>query len=131
MSLESEQQIRALQEKAEQALSDAQLLLENGSVEAAINRGYYTVFQAARAALLTEEESPKTHSGVIQRFSYHFVRTGQVSGETGDILTAAQPLRGRADYEAISDLTRGDAEGLVDDAHRFVESIEDRVLASC
>ena len=44
MSLESEQQIRALQEKAEQALSDAQLLLENGSVEAAINRGYYAVF---------------------------------------------------------------------------------------
>ena len=32
MSLESEQQIRALQEKAEQALSDAQLLLENGSM---------------------------------------------------------------------------------------------------
>ena len=55
------------------------------SVEAAINRGYYAVFQAARAALLTEEESPKTHSGVIQRFSYHFVRTGQVSEETGDI----------------------------------------------
>ena len=85
MNTESEKQIRALQEKAEQALSDARLLLENSSVEAAINRGYYTVFQAARAALLTEEESPKTHSGVIQRFSYHFVRTGQVSEETGDI----------------------------------------------
>lgn len=130
MSEENNDQIRALQEKSEQALSDAELLLENGSVEAAVNRGYYAVFQIARAALLAKEESPNTHSGVIRRFGYHFVRTGQVSEETGDILTAAQSLRGRADYEAISDLTRGDAEGLVDDAHRFVESIEDRVLAS-
>ena len=44
-------QIRTLQEKVKQALSDAGLLLENGSVEAAISRGYYAVFQAARAAL--------------------------------------------------------------------------------
>ena len=79
MSLESEQQIHALQEKAEQALSDAQLLLENGSVEAAINRGYYAVFQAAQAALLTEEESPKTHSGVIQRFRVLRMREGAVN----------------------------------------------------
>lgn len=127
MNLESEKQIRALQEKADQALYDAELLLENGSVEAAINRGYYAAFQAARAALLTEEESPKTHSGVIQRFSYHFVRTEQVAEETGDILTTAQSMRGRADYEAISDLTREDAANLIDDSHRFVE---ERVLSS-
>lgn len=48
MDPESEKKIRALQEKSEQALSDAEHLLENGSVEAAINRGYYSVFQAAR-----------------------------------------------------------------------------------
>lgn len=45
MSEEKSDQIRALQEKSEQekseqALSDAELLLENGSVEAAVNRGY-------------------------------------------------------------------------------------------
>ena len=130
MSLESRKQIRALREKAEQALSDAKLLLENGSIEAAINRGYYAVFQVARAALLTEEESPKTRSGVIQRFSYHFVHTGQVSEEIGDILTTAQSLRGRADYEAISDLTTGDAEGLVGDADHFIEAVEEEILSS-
>ena len=94
MSEETNDQIRALQEKSEQALSDAELLLENGSVEAAINRGYYAVFQIARAALLTKEESPDTHSGVIRRFGYHFVRTGQVPEEVGDTLTTAQSMRG-------------------------------------
>jgi uncharacterized protein (UPF0332 family) len=51
-----DQQIRALQEKASLAFSEAELLLENGSVESAINRGSYAAFGAARAVLLTEEE---------------------------------------------------------------------------
>ena len=51
MSPKNRDQIRTLQEKVKQALSDAGLLLGNGSVEAAISRGYYAVFQAARAAL--------------------------------------------------------------------------------
>jgi len=117
-------------EKARQALSDAKLLLENGSVEASINRGYYATFQSARAALLTEEESPKTHSGVIQRFGYHFVRTGRVSDEIGDILTTAESMHGRADYEAVADLSREDAANLVEDARRFIERVEDRILFS-
>jgi uncharacterized protein (UPF0332 family) len=92
-------QIRALPEKAGPALSDAEHLLENGSVEAAINRGYDATLQAARAALRTEEESPKTRSGEIRRFGYYFVQTDRVSDEIGDILTTAQSMRERAaDY---------------------------------
>lgn len=132
MTEESDRQIRALQEKARQALSDAELLLDNGSVEAAmrLNRfsGYYSAFQAARAALLTEEEGLKTHSGVIRRFGYHFVRTGRVSDEIGDILATAQSMRGRADYDAIADLNREDAAHLVDDTRRFIRIVEKQVL---
>lgn len=72
MTSENEDQIRALMEKARANLSDAELLLENGTAESTINRAYYTVFQAARAALQTQGESPETHSGVIRRFGYHF-----------------------------------------------------------
>lgn len=128
MELEYEKQIRALRKKAEQALSDAELLLEHGSVEAAINRGYYSVFQAARAALLIKEERPTTHSGVIRRFGYHFVRTKQVSDDIGDVLTTAQSMRGRADYDAVTDLKQEDAVNLVDDAHQFIEIIEKHIL---
>ena len=125
MDSEVEKQIRALQEKAEQALSDAELLLENGSVEVTINRGYYSVFQAARAALLIKEGSPNTHSGVIRRFGYHFVRTEQVSDDIGDILTVAQSMRGRADYEVFADLSQEDAANLIEDARRFIEAVEE------
>ncbi|MCS3940316.1 hypothetical protein GGP84_002968 [Salinibacter ruber] len=130
MSEKKNVQIRALQEKSEQALSDAELLLENSSVEATVNRGYYAVFQVARAALLTKEESPNTHSGVIRRFGYHFVRTGQVPDEVGDTLTTAQSTGGRADYDAPADLDQEDAANLVDDARRFLEVIREQVLPS-
>ncbi len=130
MSEENNDQIRALQEKSEQALSDAELLLENGSMEATVNRGYYAVFQIARAALLTRGESPNTHSGVIRRFGYHFVRTGQVPDEVGDTLTTAQSMRGRADYDAPADLDQEDAANLVKDARQFLEVIGEQVLPS-
>lgn len=130
MSENHNEQIRALQEKSKQALSDAKFLLENGSVEASINRGYYAVFQIARAALLTKEESPDTHSGVIRRFGYHFVRTGQVPDDVGDTLTTAQSMRGRADYEAPADLDQEDATNLVEDVRQFLEVVEERVISN-
>jgi uncharacterized protein (UPF0332 family) len=121
--------IDALGEKAWAALSDAEVLLERGSPEATINRGYYSVFQAARAALLTEGESPDTHSGVLRRFGYHFVRTGQVSDEVGSILTTAQSMRGEADYDAFSDFRREEAHELVEKARRFIEAVEEEILS--
>jgi uncharacterized protein (UPF0332 family) len=129
VSEEHNEQIRALQEKSEQALSDAEFLLENGSVEASINRGYYAVFQIARAALLTKGESPDTHSGVIRRFGYHFVRTGKVPDEVGDTLTTAQSMRGRADYKAPADLKQEDAANLVEDARQFLEVVGEQVFS--
>ena len=105
------------------------MLLEHGTPEATINRGYYAVFQAAGAALLTKGESPNTHSGVIRRFGYHFVRTGKVSNEVGDILTTAQSMRGVADYDAFSDFGREEAAELVVQARRFLDAVEDQILA--
>mgnify|MGYP002762391391 CR=1 FL=1 len=106
-----------------------QMLLERGSPEATINRGYYSVFQVARAALLIEGESPNTHSGVIRRFGYHFVRTGQVSEEVGSTLTAAQSMRGEADYDAFSDFRREEARELVKKARQFIGTVEEELLS--
>lgn len=127
MDNEHEEAVRALLRKVRDALSDAELLLKNGSAEAVINRAYYAVFSAARAALLSKEESPNTHSGVIRRFGYHFIRTGVISEDIGDILTTAESMRGRADYDAFSEFDREEARKLTDDARRFVETIEEKI----
>lgn len=114
----------ALIEKAKTALSDAELLVERGSPEAAINRSYYAAFTSARAALHREGESPSTHAGVIRRFGYHFVRTGRITPTIGEILTVAETMRNRADYEAFTRFDHGAAADLAEDARRFVEAIE-------
>ncbi len=61
-------------DRAWEDLRTARHDLEGGFVRAAISRAYYAAFHAARAALLTEGESPKSHGGVRNRFGYHFIR---------------------------------------------------------
>ena len=92
----------ALMNKADPALSDARLLLENDRVEEAINRMYCAAFDAARAALLRHEEDPSSHAGVKTRFGYHFVRTGVLSRSEARILAEAEAMRNRADDDAFS-----------------------------
>jgi len=65
---------------------------------------------------------------VIRRFGYYFVRTGRVSDEIGGILTSARSMRGEADYDAFSDLSKGEAAKLIKKAHRFIEAVEKEIL---
>jgi hypothetical protein len=116
--------VEALLGKARTALSDAHLLVERGSPEAAINRSYYAAFSAARAALQIRGESPSTHAGVIRRFGYHYVRSGRISQAIGEILTVAETMRNRADYEAFTTFDHEAASDLAADTRRFVEAVE-------
>lgn len=128
-SPENEEAIEALLQKVREALTEANVLLKGGgSADAIVNRAYYAIFSAARAALLSMDERPGTHAGVIRRFGYHFVRTGRVSEETGSILTTARSMRDQADYDVFSELEREEAAELVDEARRFVEAIETETI---
>jgi hypothetical protein len=117
-------EIQALIQKSHQALDDAQFLLDHDRVEAAVNRLYYAAFDAARAALLTKDEAPSSHSGVKTRFSYHFIRTDLVSRSTGRTLAEAETLRNRADYDAFATPDQASAEELRGDVTRFIEAAE-------
>lgn len=117
-------EIQALMQKSHQALDDARFLLEHDRVEAAVNRLYYAVFDAARAALLTEDEAPSSHSGVKTRFSYHFIRTDLVSRSTGRTLAEAETLRNRADYDAFATPDCASIQALQGDVDRFIEAVE-------
>jgi hypothetical protein len=117
----------ALMSKARQALDDARLLLEHDRAEAAVNRVYYAALDAARAALLAEDETPGSHAGVKTRFSYHFVRTERLPKETARILAEAETMRNRADYDAFAVFETAAAADLLADVERFVDAI-DRLL---
>jgi len=114
--------------KAHQAASSAQLLLNAGDTSGACNRAYYAMFDAARAALLTSgapvsSEIGKTHSGLIHAFSQHIVKTGLVPKELGQSLARAHELRLVADYTG-DQVQAIDAQTAVEQAAKFIAALK-------
>ncbi len=89
--------------KAQSALGAAKLLLANGFADDACNRAYYSMFDAARAALIdcsapVEAEQARTHSGLIAAFGQYVVKAGRLPAELGRSLNRAHEVRLLADY---------------------------------
>ena len=118
--------------KAIRAAASAKVLLDNGDTDGACNRAYYAMFDAARAALLAsnspvEPEIAKTHSGLIQAFSLHLVKTGRVPVTLGKTLNKADELRLVADYKG-DPIAAEEAAWVVDQAAVFVKAMRDKFL---
>ncbi len=88
---------RALVRKGKRALKVARLALNAGDNDSAVSRSYYAMFDIARAALLragvTEDKLPRTHSGVIEAFHSHAVRSGQIDRQLAAQLSRTESLQ--------------------------------------
>ena len=116
--------------KANTALSSAKLLLESGDADGACNRAYYTMFDAARAALMAFQKSDevltiKTHSGLISSFSLQLVKPGLIDIELGKALNKVEDLRLIADYKGDA-ITLDDAKWAVEQAQIFLVAVRSR-----
>lgn len=116
--------------KAIRASTSAALLLDDEDINGACNRGYYAMFDAARAALLAsgapvDPNVIRTHNGVIAAFGLHLVKTGQVQPEWGRTLNRAQEIRQVADYTGES-VDKALASWVVGQSHLFIEEMRDR-----
>ena len=73
--------------KGERSLKTAVLALADGDPDSACNRAYYSMFNAARAALLIvgqpERAMAKTHNGMVSSFSEYLVKAGHIDAEHG------------------------------------------------
>jgi uncharacterized protein (UPF0332 family) len=63
-------------EQADEALHAAQILLEQSSLRAAVNRSYYAMFYAALALLVLRQQGTSKHAGVISLFDRDFIKPG-------------------------------------------------------
>lgn len=113
-----------LMAKAIQAIASARVLLDTNDTDGSCNRAYYAMFDAARAALLTIDlDAGKTHRGVLNLFSEHFVKSGLLPKETGRLLKQAETFRCVADYEGGC-VEMSDAVKMVDNAVTFVAAMQ-------
>ena len=110
--------------KAERALDEARLLLRDEKTEGACSRAYYTMHDAAHAALLaTGHETPdaiiKTHHTLIADFGKKLVLGGQIDASIGRAFNKVEEMRLLADYSAEPPAL-DKTQGAVEKAEAFV-----------
>lgn len=109
---------------AGEMLEDSKLLLRQDRHRSAINRAYYAVFDAAKAALIEVGSSPKTHSGTISEFGQKLVNTETVGKRNAAILRKLFELRQESDYSTTYVASEEETETAIDEAVEFVEEIK-------
>jgi uncharacterized protein (UPF0332 family) len=116
--------------KAERSLKTASLVLADGDADAACNRAYYAMFNAARAALIAIGQDQlaiaKTHSGLIAAFGEHLVRSGHIPFEQGRTLAAESKRRMVGDYQG-GGLSPEDAKDAIANATHFLTAVDEFV----
>lgn len=105
---------------ADEELETARLLLNNQRYRAAVSRAYYAMYYATQALLVSKKVSSRTHKGIIQQFSQHFVKSGELPTQMVTDLKRAYDLRQLSDYEAAVVLTLEQANTALGAAADFV-----------
>lgn len=115
-------------ENAEERIKSANILLENKLYNDAISRAYYAFFDAANALLVTKGLMAKTHAGVINLFSMHFIKTKQVPVEYIKYFRQAKTAREEADYELLKKFNKQETQDIINTAEGFIKFIKDNIL---
>lgn len=110
--------------RANESLEEAQLLAKNKMWNACVNRLYYSCFYCASALLLTQHTNSKTHSGVHTQFNLHFVKTGKIIKEHGNLFTDLVNMRTKGDYGDMFDYDKEKVKPLIPKVKKFIHDIE-------
>lgn len=111
-------------ENAHRTIGEAKLLLDNEYWNASVNRMYYACFYAVSALLIQHGIESKTHNGVRQMLSLHFVKTQKLSTYLMDIYSGLFAKRQSGDYDDFIYFDRDVTEALYPQALEFIEAIE-------
>lgn len=110
-------------ENAHRTMDEVSSHMANGFYNTAVNRMYYACYYAASAMLVAEHITTKSHDGVKQMFSLHFVKTGKVAVELGKAYSRLFDKRTKGDYNDLFDNDRTVCDELYPEAKNFVNSL--------
>ncbi len=110
--------------RARKYLKTASLALREEDYESCVSRAYYAMFYMTRALVRQHGIGARTHSGIINQFSLHFVKTGVLPIEMAEALSRAFNLRQLAEYADDFVIPQDEAEAALQDAENFVMRVE-------
>jgi len=110
-------------EKAEASLKGARILLKSKLYDETVSSAYYAMFHMTKALLLTINEEPSTHHGLIILFGLNFVKPGIIEEAFNDMLIDAKESRESGDYDAARKFAEEEAAEKVENAAKFNKRI--------
>lgn len=115
-------------ERAEEMLKASEDNLNMNQFRTSLNRSYYAVFHAMRAANCLESFDSSKHSGVIAFFTQTFLKTELIDRSLGKIIKESSYLREKSDYDDFYIANKSDVENQLTNAKRFVEIVKDYIM---
>lgn len=107
-------------EKAEKKLGAAKSLMNDGFVDDAISRAYYSMFHAASAVLLAEGVTVETHTALKTMFGLRLVKSGKLAKKYGQWLNKLKDERENSDYDIYTAFEKEDGERAIQEAEEFL-----------
>ncbi len=108
--------------KAQENISAAQLLLQEGHEEIAASRAYYAMFYVAEALLFSKGIAYNSHSAVIAGYGKEFAKTNLLPPEFHWYLLDAFETRQISDYDIDIDLSQDKAAEIIERARLFLKA---------
>lgn len=111
-------------EKALSNVALARTLYQSRDYGVALNRAYYSAFDAMRAVNALDGFDSSKHSGVISHFNQTYVKTGRFVPTTSSIIRKASMLREKSDYEDFYEPDEEETADMIDKVELFLQDVK-------
>jgi uncharacterized protein (UPF0332 family) len=110
--------------RADEAINDAHLLIENKSYRAAINRIYYGMFYSLLALSIEYEYKSSKHSQIIGWFNKTFIHTKLLPANYFQMVYNAFNARTKGDYDIEKDFSLQEVQSMFEEMKLFCAGIK-------
>ncbi len=110
--------------RSQESFEEALIMIQNNKWNTAVSRLYYSCYYAAIALLLKHNFETRSHSGVRNKFSDTFVKTGIIDVKFGKLLSHLADYRQKGDYGDLYDYDDKIVLPLVDQVKEFISEIK-------
>jgi len=117
-------------EKSHQAITDAELLLNNGSFVATINRIHYGIFYAISAVSIKHEFYASKHAQLIGWFNKTFVKTEIIERRIGRNIHTAFEQRMESDYSPLANFSKDEINESLANMKEIITAIEKLLVSN-
>lgn len=114
-------------ESSEKSFNASKLLADKGFWNSSVNRLYYSVFYSINALLFLNNINIKSHSGLINQFSLHYIKTDKIDKKYGKLVAKLFRHRQKADYDVITNYNKELVEPLINSVEIFLKIIKKEI----